>query len=214
MLRSFVKCVMVLAKRPQCLLFSTVKVGMNILRGYFNCSTIVNWKTRKRSNTLKGSRRLGGGRHFATLSLIHIYRMHLISPDPSRWAVPLIRSVQSKYSLSNMPMKVLIRSWKETIFWSKKASITCEPNQPEQPTDPGWSTQPSCSWIIAQSTYICRVQSCVCHLPNYWPPTPSPPSDCVLPRTKGWGVLYTLARGWGGGQYFGRRQTWDWPLTV
>ncbi len=29
-------------KRPQCLLFSTVKGGMNILRSYLNCSTIVN----------------------------------------------------------------------------------------------------------------------------------------------------------------------------
>jgi hypothetical protein len=31
-----------IAKRPQCLLFSSVKGGMNILRSYLNCSTIVN----------------------------------------------------------------------------------------------------------------------------------------------------------------------------
>ncbi len=55
-----VKCAMVLAKRAKCILFSTVKGGMNILRSYLNCSTIVNWKTRKRTNT-----------------------------DPSRWTVPL-----------------------------------------------------------------------------------------------------------------------------
>jgi hypothetical protein len=36
------KITMVLAKRPQCLLFSTVKGGINILLSYLNCSTIVN----------------------------------------------------------------------------------------------------------------------------------------------------------------------------
>ncbi len=30
-------------------------------------------------------------------------------------------------------------------------------------------------------TYICRVQSSVWHLSKYWPPTPSPPCECVLP---------------------------------
>jgi hypothetical protein len=33
---------------------------------------------------------------------------------------------------------------------------------------------------------IGRVQSCVLRLPKYWPP--SPPGECVLPRTKGGGV--------------------------
>ncbi len=37
---------------------------MNILSSYLNCSTIENWKTRKRTNTLKGSRRMGGGQIF------------------------------------------------------------------------------------------------------------------------------------------------------
>ncbi len=37
---------------------------MNILRSYLNCCTIENWKTMRRSNTLKGSRRMGGGRTF------------------------------------------------------------------------------------------------------------------------------------------------------
>jgi hypothetical protein len=50
-----------------------------------------------------------------------------------------------------------------------------------------------------QSTYICRVQSCVWRLPKYWPPTPSPPSECVLPPHQGGG--YTLAvRCKGGGK--------------
>ncbi len=40
------------------------KCAMNILRSYLNCYTIVNWKTRKHTNTLKGSRRMGGGRIF------------------------------------------------------------------------------------------------------------------------------------------------------
>ncbi len=34
--------------------------------------------------------------------------------------------------------------------------------------------------VKSQSTYICRVQSCVLRLPKYWPPPPSPPSECVL----------------------------------
>ncbi len=36
-----------------------------------------------------------------------------------------------------------------------------------------------------QSTYICREQSSVWCLPKYWPPTPSPPSECVLPPRGG-----------------------------
>ncbi len=38
------------------------KCTMNILRSYLNCCTIVNWKTRRRSNTLKDSRRMHWGR--------------------------------------------------------------------------------------------------------------------------------------------------------
>jgi hypothetical protein len=45
----------------------------------------------------------------------------------------------------------------------------------------------------SQSTYTCRAQSCVWRLPYYWPPTPSPTSECFIPRTLaglwgGWGV--------------------------
>ncbi len=61
MLRAFVKYAVVLAKLPQCLLFLTVKGGINILQSHLNCSTIVNWKTRKRTYTLKGSQRMGSG---------------------------------------------------------------------------------------------------------------------------------------------------------
>jgi hypothetical protein len=57
-----------------------------------------------------------------------------------------------------------------------------------------------------QSTYVCRVQSSVWRLPKYWPPTPFPPSECVLPPPpKAGGGYYTLARrwgGWGGGSIF------------
>ncbi len=49
---------------------------------------------------------------------------------------------------------------------------------------------PCCSYK-AQSTYICRVQSSVLRLPNYWPPTPSPPSECVLPPHQ-----RRVVRGW------------------
>jgi hypothetical protein len=49
-------------------------------------------------------------------------------------------------------------------------------------------------------TYVCRVQSSVWRLPKYWPPTHS----------------LTLSAGGegGGGQYFGRRQTLDLPLSM
>jgi hypothetical protein len=59
---AFVKCAMVLAKRPQCRLFSTVKGGMNILR----------------SNTLKGSQRMGGGQIF-----LKTFRASLFNEDLS-----------------------------------------------------------------------------------------------------------------------------------
>ncbi len=49
-----------------------------------------------------------------------------------------------------------------------------------------------------QRTYIYRVQSSVWRLPNYWPPTPSPPSECVLPPVPK-PVGYTLTGRWGGG---------------
>ncbi len=51
-----------------------------------------------------------------------------------------------------------------------------------------------------QSTYICRVKSCVWRLPKYWPTSPSPPSESSAssPRTKGGGVHTRRAvRGWG-----------------
>ncbi len=71
-------------KRPQFLLFSTSQVRIEYLRSYLNCCTIVNWKIRKRSHTLKGSQRMGGGRIFikktaVPLSLMTTFRMSLIS---------------------------------------------------------------------------------------------------------------------------------------
>jgi hypothetical protein len=63
---------------------------------------------------------------------------------------------------------------------------------------PAW---PACSPRIQPTTkyctYICRVQSNVWRLQKYWPPTPSPPSECPPTRTKGEG--YTLAGRWGPG---------------
>jgi hypothetical protein len=51
------------------------------------------------------------------------------------------------------------------------------------------------------------VQSCAWRLPKYWPPTPSPPRECVLPPHQRRGVHTCRAvRGWGG-QYFRRRQS-------
>ncbi len=45
------------------------------------------------------------------------------------------------------------------------------------------------------------------------PPTLSPPSECVLPMG-GWGYMHSPGGEGLGGQYFGRRQTLDWPLIV
>jgi hypothetical protein len=50
----------------------------------------------------------------------------------------------------------------------------------------------------AQSTYIYRVQSNAWRLPNYWPPAPSPPSECVLPPRQR-RERHTRRAGWGGG---------------
>ena len=51
---------------------------MNILRSYLNCSTIVKWKTRMRTNTLKGSQIMGGGRIF-----LKTFRASLFNEDLS-----------------------------------------------------------------------------------------------------------------------------------
>ncbi len=70
-----------------------------------------------------------------------------------------------------------------------------------------WATEASiCTRSFKpQSTYICRVHSSVWRLPKHWPPTPSPPSECVLPppqRQGGRRVHYTLAERRGGGSIF------------
>ncbi len=46
------------------------------------------------------------------------------------------------------------------------------------------------------------------------PPTPSPPSECVLPPYQRREGTHSPGDEGVGGQYFGRRQTLDWPLTV
>ncbi len=75
---AFVKCAMVLAKRPQFLLFSTAQARNEYSPQDLNCCTFVNWKTRKRSNTLKGSQRMGGGQIF-----LKTYRASLFKKDLS-----------------------------------------------------------------------------------------------------------------------------------
>ncbi len=61
--------------------------------------------------------------------------------------------------------------------------------------------------VQSQSTYICRVQSCVWRLPKYWPPTPlSTQRVCPPPAPKAGGTHSRGGKGVGG-QYFGRRQT-------
>ncbi len=82
MLCAFVKCAMVSAKRPKFLLFSTAQVRNEYLRSYLNCCTIVNLKTRKRSNTLKGSQRMGDGRIFLKNRLASLFNDDL-SNEPN-----------------------------------------------------------------------------------------------------------------------------------
>ncbi len=57
--------------------------------------------------------------------------------------------------------------------------------------------------LVPQSTYICRVQSCVWRLPQYWPPNPlSTQRVCPPPSPKAGGT-HTLAGRWvDGGSIF------------
>jgi hypothetical protein len=64
--------------------------------------------------------------------------------------------------------------------------------------------------------YICRVQSSVWRLPNYRTIDPAPLSTqrvCPPPAPKAGGTHSPGGEGVGS-QYFGRRQTLDWLLTV
>jgi hypothetical protein len=58
---------------------------------------------------------------------------------------------------------------------------------------------PGAIYALPQSTYICRVQSCVWRLPKYCPPTSlSTQRVCPPPALKAGGILgYTLAGGCG-----------------
>jgi hypothetical protein len=60
MLRAFVNCAMVLIKRLNFL----IQVRNEYSPQLYNCCTIVNLKTRRRSKTLKGSQRMRGGQIF------------------------------------------------------------------------------------------------------------------------------------------------------
>ncbi len=62
------------------------------------------------------------------------------------------------------------------------------------------------TWTLARSWTTKYLQSCVWRLPKYWPPPPSPPSECVSPAPKAGDTYSPAVRGMGG-QYFGRRQT-------
>ncbi len=50
--------------------------------------------------------------------------------------------------------------------------------------------------VNPQSTYIYRVQNSVWCLPKYWPPTPSPPGECVPPPPHGGVNILEDARHW------------------
>ncbi len=66
-------------------------------------------------------------------------------------------------------------------------------------------------WSVSapQSTYICRVQSCVWRLPKYWPPTPlSTQRVCPRPAPKAGG---TYSPGGEGGEGVGGSIFWNTP---
>ncbi len=69
------------------------KCAINIHRRHLCCCIIGYLKTSRRSNTLKGSQRMGGGliflKAFCELSLMTTYQMSLISVGSSLWTVPL-----------------------------------------------------------------------------------------------------------------------------
>ncbi len=73
------------------------------------------------------------------------------------------------------------------------ASFICRPSD---------STVSEDARIEPQSTYICRVQSCVSRLPKYWPPTPfSTQRVCPPPAPKAGGTHSPGGEG-GGGSIF------------
>ncbi len=78
------------SKTPSISSFFNCPSEMNIFRSYLNCGTIVNLKTRKHSNTLKCSQRMGGGQIF-----LKTFRASLLKED-----------------LSNEPKKTRRRVWR------------------------------------------------------------------------------------------------------
>ncbi len=69
-----------------------------------------------------------------------------------------------------------------------------------------WYTD--CRLLVFTTKYLrMRVQSSVWRLPKHWPPSSSPPSECVIPPHHRQGVHTTHSPGGEGvgGQYFGRR---------
>jgi hypothetical protein len=59
--------------------------------------------------------------------------------------------------------------------------------------------------------HIYSTEQCLASTKLLTTPPPSPPRGCVLQRRRG---THSPGGEGVGGQYFGRRQTLDWPLTV
>jgi hypothetical protein len=72
----------------------------------------------------------------------------------------------------------------------------------------------TCTVPTAQSTYICRIQSCVWRLPKYWTLPPLHPPSVSSPTHRRRGGTQSPSGEGVGGQYFGRRQKLNWPLTI
>jgi hypothetical protein len=65
--------------------FLLPKCAMNILHSYLNCCTIINWKTRKRSNTVRALRGWGAGGFFKKTFRTSLFNEDLLTePNFSR----------------------------------------------------------------------------------------------------------------------------------
>ncbi len=91
-----------------------------------------------------------------------------------------------------------------------KGLLHMPPRPPKQVTANKRSTAKDYSdCAYPQSSNKDRVQSSVWRFPNYWPPTPSPPSEFVLPphQRRGEDTLAGQWRGWGGNSL---EHVWHW----
>jgi hypothetical protein len=95
---------------------------MNIHHSYLNCCTIANLKTRRRSNTLKGFQRMGGGRIFLNNLRDTTFNKDLWhEPNFARiryfWTERVVPSISHTQTLSVISGKAFAL-WPETLYFT------------------------------------------------------------------------------------------------